>query len=66
LIGAASTRENYVRSVMGRNALYDTMKKHNPSSDGRPIQYRGKYSQHSHGQALTNFASDRNTGATCL
>ena len=42
------------------------MKKHNHSSDDRPIQYRGKYSRHSRGQALTNFASDRHTGATCL
>jgi hypothetical protein len=42
------------------------MKKHNHSSDDRPIQYRGKYSRHSRGQALTEFASDRNTGATCL
>src|SRR3981189_1373150 len=42
------------------------MKKHNHSSDDRPIQYRGKHSRHSRGHALTNFASDRNTGATCL
>src|SRR6267378_2222493 len=42
------------------------MKKHNHSSDDRPIQSRGKYSRHSRGQALTNFASDRHTGATCL
>jgi hypothetical protein len=42
------------------------MKKHNHSSDDRLIQYRGKYSRHSRGQALTEFASDRNTGATCL
>src|SRR6267154_3352314 len=42
------------------------MKKHNHSSDDRPIQYRGKYSRHSRGQALTEFASERNTGATCL
>jgi len=42
------------------------MKKHNHSSDDRPIQYRGKYSRHSRGQALTNFASGRHTGATCL
>ena len=42
------------------------MKKHNHSSDDRLIQYRGKYSRHSRGQALTNFASDRHTGATCL
>jgi hypothetical protein len=42
------------------------MKKHNHSSDDRPIQYRGKYLRHSRGQALTEFASDRNTGASCL
>src|SRR5579859_3006593 len=42
------------------------MKKHNHSSDDSPIQYRGKYWRHSRGQALTNFASDRHTGATCL
>jgi hypothetical protein len=42
------------------------MKKHNHSSDDRLIQYRGKYSRHSRGQALTKFASDRHTGATCL
>src|SRR5260221_12453810 len=42
------------------------MKKHNHSSDDRPVQYLGKYSRHSRGQALTNFASDRHTGATCL
>ncbi|MDB5606989.1 MAG: hypothetical protein JWP25_3889 [Bradyrhizobium sp.] len=42
------------------------MKKHNHSSDDRPIQYHGKYSRHSRGQSLTNFASDRHTGATCL
>jgi hypothetical protein len=33
------------------------MKKHNHSSDDRLIQYRGKYTRHSRGQALTNFAS---------
>jgi hypothetical protein len=42
------------------------MKKHNHSSDDRPIQYRGKYSRHSHDQALTEFVSDHSTGATCL
>jgi hypothetical protein len=42
------------------------LKKHNHSSDDRPIQYRGKVSRHSRGQALTEFASDRNKGATCL
>jgi hypothetical protein len=42
------------------------MKKHNHSSDDHPIQYRGKVSRHSRDQALTKFASDRNTGATCL
>jgi hypothetical protein len=42
------------------------MKQHNHSSDDRPIQYHGKVSRHSRGQALTEFASDRNTGATCL
>jgi len=40
-------------------------KKHDHSSGDRLIQYRGKYSRHSRGQALTNFASDRRTGATC-
>jgi hypothetical protein len=29
------------------------MKQHNHSSDDRLIQYRGKYSRHSRGQALT-------------
>src|ERR1700737_2082582 len=42
------------------------MKKHNHSSDDRPIQYRGKYSRHSRDQALTEFVSDHSTGATCL
>src|SRR5216684_3725297 len=42
------------------------MKKHNHSSDDRLIQYRGEYPRHSRGQALTNFASDRHTGAKCL
>jgi hypothetical protein len=42
------------------------MKKHNHSSDDHRIQYRGRYSRHSSGQALTNFASYRSTGATCL
>src|SRR6266481_4512779 len=42
------------------------MEEHNHSSDDRLIQYRGKYSRHSRGQALTEFASERNTGATCL
>ena len=57
---------------MGKCAARDeprrttAMKKHNHSSDDRPIQYRGKYSRHSRGRALTNFASDRHTGATCL
>jgi hypothetical protein len=35
------------------------MKKHNHSSDDRLIQYRGKHSRQSRGQALTNFPSDR-------
>jgi hypothetical protein len=56
LIGAASPREAYKRSVMGRNAPHDTMKKHGPSSDGRHIQYRGTYSRHSRGRTLTNNA----------
>jgi hypothetical protein len=42
------------------------MKKHNHSSDDRLIQYQGKVSLHSRGQALTEFASDHDTGATCL
>jgi hypothetical protein len=42
------------------------MKKHNHSSDDRLIQYRGKYSRHGRGQALTEFASERHIGATCL
>jgi hypothetical protein len=41
-------------------------KQHNHSSDDRPIQYRGRYSRHIRGQALTKLASDRNKGATCL
>jgi hypothetical protein len=72
-IGAAARfcrsipRENYKCSIRGRNTRRTTaMKKHNHSSDDRPIQYRGKYSRHSRGQALTNIASDRHTGATCL
>jgi hypothetical protein len=42
------------------------MKKHNHSSDDHLIQYRGEYPRHSRGQALTDFASDRHTGAKCL
>jgi len=38
------------------------MKKHDNSGDDCPIQYRGKSSRHSRGQALTEFASDRRTG----
>jgi hypothetical protein len=41
-------------------------KKHNHSSDDRLIQYRGEVSRHCLGQALTNFASGRRTGVTCL
>jgi hypothetical protein len=41
-------------------------KKHNHASDDRLIQYRGGYSRHCPGQALTNLASDRRTGVTCL
>src|ERR1700693_895153 len=52
--------------VRDRPRRTTAMKKHNHSSDDRPIQYRGKYSRHSRGQALTKFVSDRNTGATCL
>src|SRR6476660_6860400 len=54
-------------SIRERNARCTTaVKKHNHSTDDTLIQYRGKYSRHGRGQALTNFASDRNTGATCL
>jgi hypothetical protein len=48
-------RENYKRSIRVRNARRAmAMKQHNHSSDDRLIQYRGKYSRHSRGQALTN------------
>src|ERR1700722_14691409 len=52
--------------VRGRPRRTTAMKKHNHSSDDPPIQYRGKYSRHSPGQALTKSASDHNTGAKCL
>src|SRR3981189_1859142 len=61
----ASACEMYKCAARNEPRRTTAMKKHNHSSDDRPIQYRGKYSRHSRGQALTNFASDRHTGATC-
>jgi len=59
--------ENYNSSIKGRNARCTTAaKKHNRSTADTLLQYRGKSSRHSRGQALTEFASDRNIGATCL
>jgi hypothetical protein len=40
--------------------------KHTHSSADTIIQYHGRHSRHSRDQALTNIASDRHTGATCL
>jgi hypothetical protein len=51
------------RAERGRTTA---MKQHNRPSDDRPIQYRGRHSRQSRGQALTNHALDRHTGATCL
>ena len=76
-IGAAARcwrsnlRKSYTCSVRGKPrratpVSTTPVRKHNHSSDDTLIQYRGKYSRHSRGQALTNFASDRHTGATCL
>jgi hypothetical protein len=51
--------ENILRARMckcaggGKPRCTTAMKKHNHSSDDLLIQYRGKYSRHSRGQALT-------------
>jgi hypothetical protein len=52
----ASAGEMYKCAARDEPRRTTAMKKHNHSSDDRPIQYRGKYSRHSRGQALTNFA----------
>ena len=40
-------------AARGQPCPTSAMEKHNHSSDDRLIQYRGKYSRHSRGQALT-------------
>ncbi len=42
------------------------VKKHNHSTDDTSVQYGRKYSRHCGHHALTEFASDSRTGATCL
>lgn len=65
-IDAGGSTKHFRRQARHEPRRTTASEKHNHSSGDRLIQYRGRYSRHIRGQALTEFVSDRNTGAACL